>query len=185
MFSPMELMMPRDVPYFPCYAENILAKREYKLMTLMERGLWISILLECWPNDSVPADPEDLAKCLGFNPEEIKSIPRDRYMKFFKEEFNEISSPELDAKKKEYEEKRRQQSEGGKEGARRKKRKQEGLSTQGQPLGQPEGSSIQVNSSQFNSSQLKPYRGSAGGGKKKDNQEFDAVAQTYRTASKG
>ena len=177
--------MPRDVPYFPCYAENILAKREYKLMSLMERGLWISILLECWPNDSVPANPEDLAKCLGFNPQEIKAIPRERYMKFFTEEFNEILSPELDAQKKEYIEKRRLQSEGGKEGARRKKRKQEDLNMQGQPEGQPKGSSIQVNSSQLTSSQLQPYKGSTGGRKMKDNQEFDVAAKDYRAASKG
>lgn len=177
--------MPRDVPFFPCYAENILAKREYKLMSLMERGLWISILLECWPNDSVPADPEDLAKCLGFNPQEIKAIPRDRYMKFFTEKFNEISSPELDAQKKGYAEKRRLQSEGGKEGARRKKRNQEDLNMQGQPLAQPEGSSIQVNSSQLNSTQLKPYRENAGDEKMKGEQEFDAVAKDYRAASKG
>lgn len=177
--------MPRDVPYFPCYAENILAKREYKLMSLMERGLWISILLECWPNDSVPADPEGLAKYLGFSPQEIKVIPSERYMKFFTEEFNEISSPELDAQKKEYAKKRRLQSEGGKEGARRKKRKQEEPNMQGQPLGQPEGSSIQVNSSQFTSSQVKPYRGSFGDRKIEDNQEFHAVAKDYRAASKG
>ncbi|MBU3582022.1 hypothetical protein ICN19_08330 [Polynucleobacter sp. AP-Capit-er-40B-B4] len=177
--------MPRDVPYFPCYAENILAKREYKLMSLMERGLWISILLECWPNDSVPADPEDLAKCLGFNPQEIKAIPKDRYMKFFTEEFNEISSPELDAQKKGYAEKRRLQSEGGKEGARRKKRKQEDLNMQGQPLGQPEGSSIQVNSSQISSSQLQPCSDNPGDQRTRDNKEFDAVAKAYRAASKG
>jgi len=56
---------------------------------------------------------------------------------------------------------------------------------QGQPLGQPEGSSIHVNSSQFNSSQFQPYSDTSESRKLKDIQEFNAAARAYRAATKG
>jgi len=52
-------------PAFLCYASNIIADKRYKLMTPSERFVWVSIYLECWPNQSVPTKLDELAKYLG------------------------------------------------------------------------------------------------------------------------
>ena len=51
-------------PAYMEYAANILAKREWRSMTLAERGLWISMKLECWPNQGIPADETQLSHYL-------------------------------------------------------------------------------------------------------------------------
>jgi len=142
--------MRDTVPYFPLYAENIIANRHYRSMTLVERGLFISILLECWPNESVPSEPEKMAKVLGFNSEHIKAIPMDNIMKFFKIRGSEIISPELEAKRKEFLETREKKAAGGRLGAERKKAKKQG-NPEGIPIGSPKGSLGYINLSQINS----------------------------------
>jgi uncharacterized protein YdaU (DUF1376 family) len=149
-------------------------------MSLLERGLWISIYLECWPNVSVPADRKKMAKVLGFGEEEISKIQMDQIMYFFSEVQGEITSPELNALRDEFMETRRKKAEGGKEGARRKKEKQ-----LGNAQGIPKGSSIQVKSSQVISSQIKPCRSYLESGENEDSQEFDSVAKEYLIASRG
>jgi|688.fasta_scaffold364215_2 uncharacterized protein YdaU (DUF1376 family) len=172
--------MREVIPYFRCYAENIIADRHYRSMSLLERGLWISIYLECWPNVSVPADRKKMAKVLGFGEEEISKIQMDQIMYFFSEVQGEITSPELNALRDEFMETRRKKAEGGKEGARRKKEKQ-----LGNAQGIPKGSSIQVKSSQVISSQIKPCRSYLESGENEDSQEFDSVAKEYLIASRG
>ena len=149
-------------------------------MSLLERGLWISIYLECWPNVSVPADRKKMAKVLGFGEEEISKIQMDQIMYFFSEVQGEITSPELNALRDEFMETRRKKAEGGKEGARRKKEKQLGNAE-----GIPKGSSIQVKSSQVISSQIKPYSSYLESEINEDSQEFDSLAKAYLAASRG
>ena len=62
----------KPVPYFPLYAANIIASRPYRLMSSVEKGLWISITMECWVNGGVPADAGEMAKILGVPEAEIK-----------------------------------------------------------------------------------------------------------------
>jgi len=144
----------RDViPYFPCYAENIIADRHYRSMSLLERGLWISIYLECWPNISVPKDPVKMAKILGFTPDEITTIPMANIMCFFKEEKGEIISPELNRQREEFKLTREKKSAGGKKGARIKKEMAEG-NPEGIPKGKPNGSSGHIKLNQIKSNQL-------------------------------
>ena len=40
-------------------------------MSIEERGLWITIQMECWVNGSVPSGSKELAQYLGATPEEI------------------------------------------------------------------------------------------------------------------
>ena len=148
--------MRDTVPYFPLYAENIIANRHYRSMSLIERGLYMSILLECWPNESVPSQPEKMAKVLGFNLEDIKTIPMENIMKFFKVRDNEIISPELEAKRKEFLETREKKAAGGRLGAERKKAKRKG-NPEGNPVGLPEGSLGYVNSSQLKSDSIQSH----------------------------
>jgi uncharacterized protein YdaU (DUF1376 family) len=73
----------------------MLARREYRAMTLAERGLLYSLRLECWVNRIVPADPAILAKVLGYSADEIRAaLPA--VMAFFTVAGDDLFSPELD-----------------------------------------------------------------------------------------
>jgi uncharacterized protein YdaU (DUF1376 family) len=145
-----------NLPWFPMYASNIVADRRYRLMSIHERALWISIYMECWPNGSVPADPAELAKYLGYSVEDVKAGLTERVLSFFKEVKGELISPQLEEHHEKHKERRKKQSEGGKEGANRRYNK--GLKTDeqpmGQPIGQPMGSLNSIKSNSIKSNQI-------------------------------
>ncbi len=111
----------RPAPAFQCYAGNIIGDKRYRLMTLIERFIWISIYLECWPNRSVPANPIELAKYLGYQVEEIKAGLTDRVLSFFKEAKGDLICPELDEYRETLRLRNLMKSEGGKKGVERKR----------------------------------------------------------------
>jgi hypothetical protein len=168
-------------PAFLCYASNIIADKRYKLMTPIERFVWVSIYLECWPNHSVPAKPDDLAKYLGFPVNVIKKGLTERVLSFFKEVNGELICPELE----EYREKQRirnlKKSAGGKKGAELKRSKaiKEKDNGQGTPRGIPKGSLIQSNLNQNNQTQSikKDFV--------PDNDSFVKEMEAYESASNG
>ena len=138
-----------------------MADKRWRLMSAIERALWISILLECWPNGSVPADPAALAKWLGWSIEDVKAGLTERVLSFFKEVKGELISPQLEKYCEEVLARRAKQSEGGKKGAKLKRDKAlkgEGQpigNPQGQPIGEPEGS---LNTIKSNSVKSNPIR---------------------------
>ena len=138
----------KDVPYFPCYAANIIASKEYRLMSLLERGLWISMYLECWPNKLVPSDTRELAKYLGFDEGEVSKAKTKNLMTLFLLKDADIVHPELELYREEILQRRLKQSKGGKDGANKRYGK-------GEPIGQPIGSLGYINSDQVNSDQVK------------------------------
>ena len=153
----------KDVPYFPCYAANILSGRPFRLMSLAERGLWISVLMECWVNGSVPSNLKEMAKILNFSEDEVRESFSQLHSAFFHEEGNQYVSNELNGYRAQYEERREKQRLGGIKGARRKKEKQSKVEKfinlpqgepNGAPKGQPKGSLSYINSTSFNSNQL-------------------------------
>jgi hypothetical protein len=152
----------KDVPYFPLYASNIIASKYYRLMNLEERGLWISILMECWPNISVPRGVEELTAYLGTRDGEISQESLSKVLKVFQIRGDQIFSQELDDQRRDYLERREKQSAGGKMGAERKKKMNSLVAEKvGVPIGEPEGSLYQVNSTQVNSTQVNshhPYK---------------------------
>lgn len=85
----------REPPAFQEYAAAMLSRREYRAMSLSERGLLYSLRLECWANKTVPADPAILSKVLGYSQDEI-SAALPAVMSFFTLAGEEIFSPELD-----------------------------------------------------------------------------------------
>ena len=107
----------KEPPSFQEYASNMMALREYRAMTLTERGLLYSMRLECWVNKAVPADPAVLAKILGYLEPEIKAaLPA--VMAFFTVAGDEIFSKELDDYRAYLAGIRKKQSKGGKAGAK-------------------------------------------------------------------
>jgi len=190
----------KDVPYFPLYAANIMASRNYKLMSLGERGLWITISLECWVNGGVPADFKHMAKILGFPEQEINQFFSNYQTTFFHIENGQYVSRELEEYRKRYLATREKQRLAGLETAEKKKEKQrlskEAQPQAGQPVaipeGQPVGSLVQfksasIKSSSINSNQLTK--------KELSDKEFEAwmddaddapdIAKDYLRASRG
>jgi len=150
----------KPVPYFPLYAANILASKPFKMMTIEERGLWITIQMECWVNGSVPSDLKDLAMYLRFTPDELQCWFTQNQFSFLQKIGNELKSPELEEYRQGYLAAREKQRIGGIQGAEKRRQKQakEVLVKQGQPQGAPEGQPIgsldYVNSDSFKSNQL-------------------------------
>jgi hypothetical protein len=116
-------MQKREPPAFQEYPASILAERNFRLMSLHERGLLFTIRLECWVNGSVPSLPDELAKYLGLNPTDVKSSFTDCLKHYLKEDQGSFRSAELDNYKEHLEEIRKRKSEGGKKSAKNKKEK--------------------------------------------------------------
>lgn len=190
----------KDVPYFPLYAANIMASRNYKLMSLGERGLWISITLECWVNGGVPADFKQMAKILGFPEQEIAHFFSSYQTTFFHIENDQYVSRELEEYRKGYLATREKQRLAGLETAEKKREKQrlskEMYAQAGQPIaipeGQPVGSLVQFKSASIKSSSINSNQLTR---KELSDKEFDAwmddaddapnITNDYLRASRG
>lgn len=185
--------MIKDVPYFPLYAANILASRSFKLMTLEQRGLWITIMMECWVNGSVPSDMPSLSKYLGIPLEDIERSLTQIQFGFLEHKGGELISPELEGYRSKFLESRLKQSDGGKKGSEIKKAKKVAMekeNPQGIPEGQPEGSLIQiksnsVTSNSINSTSLLGKESISNEEWLKDYDETSVAPIDYRRASKG
>lgn len=110
-------MQGRNPPAYQEYAASMLAKREFRIMSLAERGLLYTLRMECWENGSVPASTTELARYLGVEINEIKSLLTERVKMFFYEDSGSLSCSELDDYKKHLQERRDKQKNGGKKGA--------------------------------------------------------------------
>jgi len=145
----------RPAPAFQCYAGNIIVDKRYRLMTPIERSVWVSIYFECWPNHSVPAEPDELARYLGYPVEIIKAGLTERVLSFFKIVKGELICPELDEYRETLRIRNLMKSAGGKKGAELKRIKASNRlgDVKGTPEGKPEGSLIQSNINQTNQNQ--------------------------------
>ena len=109
-------MQSRDAPAFQEYAASMMAKIEYRTLSLAERGLLYTMRLECWVNDRLPADSVRLAKVLGYSPGEVAgALPG--LLAFFVEQDGFYSSPELDNYKLHLADSKKRMSDGGKKSA--------------------------------------------------------------------
>lgn len=106
----------RQPPAYQEYAASIMARVEYRAMSLAHRGLLYTLRLECWINHTLPENPATLAKVIGFDAAEIASaLPS--VLPFFSVKDGLISCPELDDYREHINGIRNRQSEGGKQGA--------------------------------------------------------------------
>jgi len=107
----------REPPAYQEYASSMLAKFEFRRMSLTQRGLLYTMKLECWVNGFLPPDEQELARVLGISPSEVTSaLPA--LKPFFTLTGGVITCPELDNYKQHLAERREKQSAGGKKGAR-------------------------------------------------------------------
>lgn len=137
----------RTAPAYQEYAASMMARFEYRTLTLAQRGLLYSMRLECWVNQFLPESPEVLARILGFDPAEVAAeLPY--VMTFFEVENGRITSPDLESYRQRVEGIRERQAQGGKVGAAktnaRRTRANTGVSgNPGNPSGKPS-SNLQV-----------------------------------------
>jgi uncharacterized protein YdaU (DUF1376 family) len=106
----------RDAPAYQEYPANFMARIQYRVMSLAERGLLLTLRHECWVNKQVPADPCTLARMLGYEVNEV-SAALPAVMPFFALAGGCIVCPELDAYRAHLEGIRERQSQGGRQGA--------------------------------------------------------------------
>ncbi|MER2539870.1 MAG: hypothetical protein ABTQ26_11580 [Azonexus sp.] len=101
----------------------MLAKIEYRLMSLAERGLMDTIRRECWVNGGLPENPGTLAKVLHCDQAEVEAaLPA--VMPFFAVERGLIVCPELEDYRTHLALAREKQAAGGRRSANRRKTEQ-------------------------------------------------------------
>ena len=106
----------RTAPAYQEYAANMIARLEYRSMTLPQRGLLYTMRLECWVNQFLPESPSVLARILGFDVAEVAAeLPY--VMQFFSVEDGRIFAPDLEAYRRRVAHIRERQAQGGKVGA--------------------------------------------------------------------
>lgn len=105
-------------PAFMLYAADLLADKRFRLASLAERGLLLTLLCECWTNNFVPADGADLARYLGIDFEALRAAATERVLSHFAiretDEGRELFSPGLEKYRQRIEAIRAAQSAGGK-----------------------------------------------------------------------
>ena len=106
----------RPPPAFQEYAASMMAKTDYRVMSLAGRGLLYSMRLECWVNHSLPCEVVKLAKVLGFDPAEVGGVINE-IKPFFHFSDEAITCPELDDYRVHLDGISAKKSEGGKKGA--------------------------------------------------------------------
>lgn len=107
-------------PAFMLYASDLMAGKSYRLMTLAERGLLLSMWCECWANSEIPGSPEELAAWLG-KPNEVIDALTPKVVEFFERSpSGAFRSPDLEAYRENVIQKRKQMSEGGQKGGRKR-----------------------------------------------------------------
>lgn len=116
----------------------MMARIDYRTMSLAARGLLYSLRLECWVNRRLPADPAKLARMLGIDAAEVAALLPD-VMGFFGTDGTSIVCPELDDYRAHLEDRDMRKLEGAKKGARTTNARSWG-SPSGEPSGEPTGS---------------------------------------------
>ncbi len=106
----------RPPPAFQMYSSDRLADRQFKLMTLAERGLLHTLELELWVNRTVPRDTAAMARILGLDAAEVGAALTERVLARFTQDGDNLISPELEAYREQLEDHHRRKSEGGKKG---------------------------------------------------------------------
>ena len=106
----------RPPPAFQMYSADRLADRQFKLMTLAERGLLHTLELEMWVNGTVPGDTAAMARVLGLDAAEVQAALSGRVLAHFTRSGDNLTSPDLEAYREKLEDHHRRKSEAGKKG---------------------------------------------------------------------
>ena len=125
----------RDAPAYQEYAASMMARIEYRLMSMEARGVLWSMRQECWVNGRLPSAPDQLARVLGCSVDLVeRALPQ--LTAFLVHNDSHYRCPDLDDYRTHINDRRAKQSQGGKAGAAKTNDVRRGAAT-GKPPGKP------------------------------------------------
>lgn len=113
----------RPCPYYEEFASDILANRDYRLMSLGEKGLLWQIRNECWVNGGVPSNIVELAKVLGCEQSQLDENLTPRVLNFLAKSGDSWTCPELDEQRENFMARREERVRSGSKGGTATQRK--------------------------------------------------------------
>ena len=117
----------RSPPAFQEYATDTLADKNFRMLSLAERGLRTTMRLECWANETIPCSPKELALLLNLNVADVQRNLTNGVLIFFEEHDGNLSCPELEGQRERLIEQRSAQVRGGKKGGQSTQKKYKDL----------------------------------------------------------
>ena len=141
----------RDPPAFQEYAASMMARTDYRVLSLDARGLLFTLRLECWVNRSVPGNPAVLARVLGFDAARVEKALAE-ITPFFVADDGNLRCPELDDYRAHLDQAREKLSAAGKAGAAKTNGSRSGPATSTPPAipRPPRGPLVKQSPNQFN-----------------------------------
>lgn len=113
----------REAPAYQEYASDWLANREWRLMSLGERGLLDTMRKECWVNRSIPSGFVEIAKIFNLQEDEVLNCLTSKVLHFFTIEGANLTCPELEAYREKLNERHSKLKEGGANGGKTTQKK--------------------------------------------------------------
>jgi len=122
----------KNPPAFQEYAADILSNREFRTMSLAERGLLYCMRLECWVNEKIPSTSNELAAYLGKPESEVTEALTPRVIRFFEIQNGDLVSPDLDLYRHQLAERKEAQRRAAENTNRRKREKSSSITIVGE-----------------------------------------------------
>jgi hypothetical protein len=113
----------RNPPAYQEYASDWLANRNWRLMSLGERGLLDTLRKECWVNRSIPSNVVEIVKIFNLQEDEVSKCLTPRVLGFFSAVGDSLICPELEIYRENLNEQKLNMSKGGSSGGKATQRK--------------------------------------------------------------
>ena len=113
----------RNPPAYQEYASDWLANRNWRLMSLGERGLLDTLRKECWVNRSIPSNVVEIVKIFNLQEDEVSKCLTPRVLGFFSAVGDSLICPELEIYRENLNEQKLNMSKGGSSGGKSTQRK--------------------------------------------------------------
>lgn len=109
-------MASEKSPAFQFYPKDLLSDIHFKAMSLQERGAYFTLLAVCWLEQSLPSDPDTLARVLSVPVAQFKRI-WPHIAPCFRDVDGRLVHPRLEAEREKQADHRRRASDRGSAGA--------------------------------------------------------------------
>jgi len=114
-------MPPETSPAFQFYPKDFLSSSAVALMSMQERGVYITLLCHCWLDGSLPTDPERLARICGLPLPTFRKCWPAVSERFVTNDDGHLTNPRLERERHKQSDFRRRQSDNGRRGGRPRK----------------------------------------------------------------
>jgi hypothetical protein len=119
----LDMTKLRPPPAYQEYATDTLTNRQFRLLSLPERGLRATMRMECWANGTIPCSAKELALFLNLNPADVQRNLTIGVLSYFEEHDGNLSCPELEGQRERLMTQRAAQASGGKKGGQTTQKK--------------------------------------------------------------